>query len=104
MITTKETGTQYSELTRAVIDFHYDNGLTIAYVTRALTYSDGEYVDDITDDEISEGYEKVREYMYRIESDPLFFKVQRGELDKQVWLDKVEEIKSTYQPKDATKI
>lgn len=31
---------------------------------------------------------------YRNESDPLFFKWQRGEIEKQVWLDKVAEIKA----------
>lgn len=33
---------------------------------------------------------------YGAESDYLFFKYQRGELEKQVWLDKVEEIKQRY--------
>jgi hypothetical protein len=33
---------------------------------------------------------------YRSESDPLFFKAQRGEVDQQVWLDKVEEIKQRF--------
>lgn len=34
---------------------------------------------------------------YRNESDPLFFKWQRGEGTQQVWLDKVAEIKARYQ-------
>jgi len=33
---------------------------------------------------------------YRNESDPLFFKWQRGEIEKQVWLDKVNEIKQRW--------
>lgn len=33
---------------------------------------------------------------YRIESDPLFFKAQRGEATMQEWLDKVAEIKARY--------
>lgn len=37
-----------------------------------------------------------REEAYKQEADQLFFKVQRGELDKQVWLDKVEEIRARY--------
>lgn len=40
--------------------------------------------------------EYLRKEAYRNESDPLFFKWQRGEIDKQVWLDKVAEIKDTY--------
>ena len=41
-------------------------------------------------------YEGIRLQSYRDESDPLFFKYQRGEIDKQVWLDKVEEIKNRW--------
>lgn len=33
---------------------------------------------------------------YRAESDPLFFKSQRGEATQQEWLDKVAEIKARY--------
>ena len=40
---------------------------------------------------------KEREAAYRTESDPLFFKYQRGEVTKQVWLDKVDEIRGRYE-------
>jgi hypothetical protein len=40
--------------------------------------------------------EKQRAEAYRNESDPLFFKSQRGEATHQEWLDKVAEIKSRY--------
>lgn len=40
--------------------------------------------------------EQLRLEAYRTESDPLFFKHQRGEVEKQVWLDKVAEIKARY--------
>ena len=40
--------------------------------------------------------EAERAYAYRTESDPLFFKAQRGEATMQEWLDKVTEIKSRY--------
>jgi hypothetical protein len=33
---------------------------------------------------------------YRQEADPLFFKAQRGEVDQQVWLDKVAEIRARH--------
>lgn len=36
---------------------------------------------------------------YRTESDPLFFKWQRGEATEQEWLDKIAEIKTRY-PKE----
>lgn len=36
---------------------------------------------------------ELRRTAYQLESDPLFFKWQRGEATKQDWLDKVQEIK-----------
>lgn len=40
--------------------------------------------------------EAQRAEAYRTESDPLFFKAQRGEATQQQWLDKVAEIKARY--------
>lgn len=99
MIVTKENGTVYTNgLTIEVINWHKEVGYTIAEVNRPLTKDeDGEYVDDITKDEINLGTKAIREILYRVEADPLFFKVQRGEIDNQVWLDKVAEIKATIQ-------
>ena len=37
-----------------------------------------------------------RHTAYIAESDPLFFKAQRGETTMQEWLDKIEEIKNRY--------
>jgi len=37
-----------------------------------------------------------RRAAYIAEADPLFFKVQRGELDEQVWLDKIDEIRVRF--------
>jgi hypothetical protein len=44
--------------------------------------------------------EANRRAAYIAEADPLFFKTQRGEVEQQVWLDKVTEIKTRY-PKEA---
>lgn len=41
--------------------------------------------------------EAQRSDAYRIESDPLFFKAQRGEATMEEWLAKVAEIKARYQ-------
>lgn len=54
---------------------------------------------NITDksvDEINAIHDYNRKEAYREESDPLFFKWQRGEIDKQEWLDKVNEIKQRW--------
>ena len=98
MIVTKQNGTIYTNgLTKAVIDFHIENDMQIADVNRLLTKDeDGNYVDDITVEEVGAGYELIRAFMYREVADPMFFKVQRGELEESVWLDAIQEIKDTY--------
>jgi hypothetical protein len=53
-------------------------------------------VTDKSAEEISIIQEYNRKQAYIDESDPLFFKWQRGEIDKQVWLDKVTEIKQRF--------
>ncbi len=47
-------------------------------------------------DEINAIQEKGKKQAYIEESDPLFFKWQRGEIEKQEWLDKVAEIKQRW--------
>lgn len=41
----------------------------------------------------AEEIDGMRRSAYQTEADPLFFKAERGEIDKQVWIDKVKEIK-----------
>ena len=96
MITTKETGVQYSLLNQDILDYHKENNFTFSFVTRPLNYENGEYIDDITSEEIELGAKAVREYLYTKITDPMFFKVQRGELDYQDWLDAIELIKAEY--------
>jgi hypothetical protein len=43
--------------------------------------------------------EANRKAAYVAEADPLFFKAQRGEVEQQVWLDKIAEIKARF-PKE----
>lgn len=72
-----------------------------------FNFATGEHaVVDLTPEEIEEirnapppppvDVEAMRLAAYRNESDPLFFKWQRGEVEKQVWLDKVAEIKARW--------
>ena len=44
----------------------------------------------------AEKAEASRKAAYITEADPLFFKAQRGEVEQQVWLDKIAEIKARY--------
>lgn len=41
-------------------------------------------------------YREMRRQAYQLESDPLFFKAQRGEATMQDWLDKIAEIKARW--------
>jgi hypothetical protein len=43
-----------------------------------------------------EQQEALRQAAYIAESDPLFFKYQRGDATKEEWLAKIEEIKARY--------
>ena len=43
-----------------------------------------------------EGNKQARAAAYREESDPLFFKAERGEATREEWLAKVEEIRNRY--------
>ena len=98
MIVTKENGTIYTNgLTKAVIDWHIENNMTISDVNRPLSKDEeGQYVDDITTEEIEAGYDAVRGFLYRETTDPLFFKVQRGEIEESVWLDEIKKIKDAW--------
>jgi hypothetical protein len=47
-------------------------------------------------EELPKQIEMQRKVAYQNESDPLFFKAQRGEISLSDWLAKVEEIKQRY--------
>jgi hypothetical protein len=109
MIITKENGAQYTSLSKEIINWHKDTGHTIAFVERPLAYKtkeeelpsgekimSQEYVDDITPEEVEAGKEAIRGFLYRTETDPLYFKVEREEIEKQVWLDAVAAIKAEW--------
>ena len=102
MIVTKENGTVYTNgLTIEVINWHKEVGYIIADVKRPLTKNkDNEYIDDITAEEIEAGYEAVRGFLYLEITDPLFFKVQRGEIEERVWLNEIQKIKDLNKPKN----
>lgn len=51
---------------------------------------------EATPEEIAEAKRLEKQYSYQQESDPLFFKAQRGEATMQDWLVKVEEINQRF--------
>jgi len=46
--------------------------------------------------EMTKRARQARERDYRGEADPLYFQAERGEIDRQVWLDKCAEIKARH--------
>lgn len=50
----------------------------------------------LTDDESNALIDVKREAAYRAEADPIYFQVQRGDCENQVWLDKIAEIKLRF--------
>lgn len=49
-----------------------------------------------TTEELNAAVEANRSAAYTLEADPLFFQYQRGDIEKQVWLDKIAEIKARF--------
>lgn len=74
------------------------DGLSIGKVIE--TDADGNpYVAEpppLTQEQKNDIADSYRQQAYYKEADALFFKSQRGEIDKQVWLDKVAEIKARF--------
>ena len=55
-------------------------------------------------DPVPPTYAQLRAIAYQEESDPIFFKWQRGEATEQEWLDKVAEIKARYPDDGSTPV
>lgn len=86
----------------------YDSGDVVVYIDSGNLYDAmlaGNY-GPIADPQVIEGGAVVvytpeevtalRLAAYQAESDPMFFKWQRGEGTEQAWLDKIEQIKTRY--------
>lgn len=65
--------------------------------TRANGMGPSPYVPPpLTDQQLIEKARRERETAFRREADPIFFQVQRGEIERQAWLDKCAEIKARF--------
>ncbi len=64
MIIIKETGTKYNNIGKEIIVFCIETNKKISVLNRQLTYSVeyGEFIDDITPEEIQAGTKAVKEY------------------------------------------
>jgi len=91
------TGAQYNPATQVAMQD------SCTYIAERQRWETTWTVRDKTADELAADkahriaqIEAQRAEAYRNESDPLFFKSQRGEATHQEWLDKVAEIKTRY--------
>jgi hypothetical protein len=72
------------------------------FIAQAYSYTDGVwaiYNQDLYQgqvDSYNQGQKKKRFAAYNLESDPIFFKSQRGEATNQQWLDKIAQIDARY--------
>jgi hypothetical protein len=67
------------------------------YENSSWVFEDARIEDQIlTEEPKKQDYSALRLNAYHTESDPLFFKAQRGEATIQDWLDKVAQIKERY--------
>jgi hypothetical protein len=70
----------------------------IVYTAELVALTEEEKAQRIADQEAAAlaAQKEARAEAYRVESDPIFFKAQRGEATMDEWLAKVEEIKARY--------
>lgn len=96
-----EAGTDFEDLTeaekvkaglKALKDDEKIEGDYVVKKTKKELYDDGK----LTKEEYNLYIDELREADYRREADPLGMQVLRGELEKAVWLEKIEEIKKRH--------
>lgn len=98
MLTIVEDRVQYPEISQAALDHHA--GKTFAWMTEPLPIGDdgAPKAPKPTKKQIEEGYCRVRQFLFQKETDPLFFKVQRGETSQEEYQAAVDDIKRRWSP------
>ena len=96
-----EAGTDFVDMTEAekvaagLIQLKDDEKIEGAYVVKKTEKE--QYDAGLISKEKYNAYiDRQREAAYRQEADPLGMQVQRGDIDKAVWLEKIAEIKQRY--------
>lgn len=100
-----EAGTDFEDMTEAekveaglrVLknDEKIENGFIVPKTKKEL-YDEGQ----LSKEEYNTHIDELRQSAYAREADPLGMQVLRGDVEKSVWLEKIEEIKKRY-PKDS---
>jgi hypothetical protein len=80
---------------KTIVNVQTGEVTTVALTAEEVAESEA-YERDVLPGKIRKSIESQRAAAYRSESDPLFFQYQTGEVTKEEWLAKREEIRARY--------
>jgi hypothetical protein len=97
MFIIEETKKSFKELNLLLCEYIIKNNYSIASIEREIERNEeGEEVLNLTEEEKTIAKDKIKKYLYREITDPLFFKTQRGEISKEEWMSAVTKIKQDW--------
>jgi hypothetical protein len=94
----EETKQIFNEPNMVVCNYITNNNYSVAFIEREIEKNlDGEEILNLTEEERFVAKDKIKKYLYREISDPLFFKAQRGEIATEEWMSAVTKIKQDWE-------
>jgi hypothetical protein len=97
MFIIEETKQSFREPNLLLCEYIIKNNYSVALVEREIERNeDGDEILNLTDKEKSLAKDKIKKYLYKEVSDPLFFKSQRGEISKEEWMSTITKIKEDW--------
>lgn len=98
MFIVKETLAYSKDINDVLLSYLKEKEYHLALVNRPLDKNEnGELIVPISDDEVTEGHRKIREYLYSTKSDPIFFRSQRDQATIEEWKAEVIKIQQDWQ-------
>ncbi|WLR92187.1 hypothetical protein [Shinella zoogloeoides] len=96
MLTALQSGAQYPSISDDILAHH--KGETFAWIAATAVFGEeGPTLPvEATQEQIADGYRRIRQYLFTSKTDPMFFKVQRGEIEMSEYLDAVDSIKNEW--------
>lgn len=97
MFIIEETKQIFKEPNIVVCNYITNNNYSVAFIDREIERNEeGEEVLNLTEEEKAIAKDKIKKYLYREISDPLFFKAQREEISTEEWMSAVTKIKEDW--------
>jgi len=97
MFIIKENQKSFKELNLLLCEYILKNNYSVASIEREIEINEeGEEVLNFTEEEKIIAKDKIKRYLYKEISDPLFFKAQRGEITTEEWMSAVTKIKQDW--------